>query len=78
MNRKEKIDKLLGQSMKIQGELAKLREYCTHTEGYFVDYWSWRAGCIEVNRICGTCQMAVDGITSEEIDKFIKDRKKDA
>lgn len=75
MTRKELIAKALGQSIKIQAELAKLREGCLHNEGYFIGYWSYRVGAVEISRICDTCQMAIEGITSDEINQFVKDKK---
>lgn len=75
MGRKEKISKLLGESIKIQSELARLREGCEHNGGYYVGLWSYRVGQVEVSKICSICQMHMPGVTADEIKHFIEQRK---
>lgn len=71
MTRASKIAQLLTIISTLQTKLDELRSGCNHTGGYHVGNWSWRVGCLEVRRICNTCQMPTkDPVSNEELVEF--------
>jgi len=75
MSKKEEIAKLINDLGQTKSKLEELRSGCAHDEGYYVGWWSWRIGAMEVAQICDICQMPTGKMEDEEKRSFLEKEK---
>jgi hypothetical protein len=68
--------KEIGESIKLlQDELIKIKSECIHKD-YHVGFYSWRAGVMDVVKICDYCSENIGPPSKKEVDEFLKEEKK--
>lgn len=66
--------KEINESIKsLQDELTKIRTDCVH-ENYHVGFYSWRAGALNVVKICDHCGENIGAPSEKEVEKFLEEK----
>lgn len=71
---KDRIKELEDQIHGARQEITMIQQSCDHNE-YYIGYYSWRIGAMNVTRICNICGLPLtnDPATSDEYDQFMEE-----
>jgi hypothetical protein len=76
MANNRKVEKLLNQKNKIESELRKIREECSHTQRTVKQIPRGEGRQTDTRWVCDECAKTVGYPSQFDIDKFLNKRKK--